>query len=45
MALAQLCHESTTLTHAVWIELFPRIWAAISERQRQVRILQYQYKF
>ncbi|XP_064648217.1 transformation/transcription domain-associated protein-like isoform X2 [Lineus longissimus] len=33
-ALAQLCHNNTTLTHTLWLELFPRIWKILSDRQQ-----------
>ncbi|XP_019851030.1 PREDICTED: transformation/transcription domain-associated protein [Amphimedon queenslandica] len=35
MPLAQLCHESTSLAHHVWINLFPKIWSALPEQHRQ----------
>ncbi|XP_074658755.1 transformation/transcription domain-associated protein-like [Tubulanus polymorphus] len=33
-AVAQLCHSSTPLAHNVWLELFPRIWKILTERQQ-----------
>ena len=41
VALSQLCHESTTLAHSVWIDLFPSIWSALSDKYRQVLVLLY----
>ena len=35
-ALSQLNHSNTDLTHAVWIDLFPRIWKILSDKQQQV---------
>lgn len=33
---AQLCHNSSQLAREMWIQLFPRIWAILTDRQRQV---------
>uniref|UniRef100_T1JAK1 Transformation/transcription domain-associated protein n=1 Tax=Strigamia maritima TaxID=126957 RepID=T1JAK1_STRMM len=35
-ATAQLCHTDTKLTHWVWVNLFPRLWGILSERQQQI---------
>ncbi|XP_052826902.1 transformation/transcription domain-associated protein [Octopus bimaculoides] len=35
-ALSQLCHNSTSLAHSIWMDLFPRIWKILSEKQQQV---------
>lgn len=32
--VVQLCHIDITLAERVWIDLFPRIWSILSERQR-----------
>ena len=37
LSVSQLCHLDTDLAHHIWLDLFPKIWAAISERHRQVR--------
>ncbi|XP_019648042.1 PREDICTED: transformation/transcription domain-associated protein-like [Branchiostoma belcheri] len=34
-AVSQLCHYSTQLSHSTWVELFPRLWKVLSERQQQ----------
>ena len=39
LSLAQLCYLDTQLAHQTWIQLFPRIWAALSDRQRQVGVV------
>lgn len=36
LALTQLCHADTALAHSTWVELFPRLWAVLSDRQRHV---------
>lgn len=36
LALAQLCYCDTTVAYGVWVELFPRIWAVLSDWQRKV---------
>ncbi len=36
VSMAHLCHHDTQLAHRVWIDLFPRIWATLSEPQREV---------
>lgn len=35
-ALSQLCHNSTELSHTTWIDLFPRIWKVLSDKQQQM---------
>ncbi|KAL4715075.1 hypothetical protein ACJJTC_012122 [Scirpophaga incertulas] len=32
-AAAQLCHMDDALAHHTWLRLFPRLWAALDERQ------------
>lgn len=36
ISLAHLCHLDTELAHHVWIDLFPRVWTALSDAQREV---------
>ncbi|XP_078728881.1 transformation/transcription domain-associated protein isoform X3 [Lampetra fluviatilis] len=33
-AFAQLCHNSTPLAERTWVQLFPRLWKILSERQQ-----------
>uniref|UniRef100_UPI00358FE8D5 transformation/transcription domain-associated protein-like isoform X3 n=1 Tax=Myxine glutinosa TaxID=7769 RepID=UPI00358FE8D5 len=33
-AFAQLCHSSTALAERTWIQLFPRLWKILSDRQQ-----------
>lgn len=35
-AVAELCHMDTSLAEWVWLQLFPRIWKFLSEKQQQV---------
>ena len=35
-ALIQLCHDNTLLASTVWVDLFPKLWVALTERHRQV---------
>ena len=35
-ALSQLCHDNTQLAHIVWVDMLPKMWSALSERQRHV---------
>lgn len=35
-AVAELCHMDTSLAEWVWLQLFPRIWKVLSEKQQQV---------
>ncbi|RWS15188.1 transformation/transcription domain-associated protein-like protein [Dinothrombium tinctorium] len=34
MAVSQLCHMDTNLAHQMWINLFPRLWKILSDRQQ-----------
>lgn len=38
-ALVQLCHISTPLAERSWVQLFPRLWKILSDRQQHVSIL------
>ncbi|XP_033101198.1 transformation/transcription domain-associated protein-like isoform X1 [Anneissia japonica] len=33
-ALSNLCHNSTNLSHSVWIDMFPKLWKILSEKQQ-----------
>ncbi|PNJ12092.1 TRRAP isoform 1 [Pongo abelii] len=33
-AFVQLCHISTTLAEKTWVQLFPRLWKILSDRQQ-----------
>ncbi|XP_077979126.1 transformation/transcription domain-associated protein-like [Glandiceps talaboti] len=33
-ALSQLCHSSTELSHQLWMDLFPRLWKILTDRQQ-----------
>ncbi|KAM4631836.1 transformation/transcription domain-associated protein isoform 1-T1 [Discoglossus pictus] len=33
-AFVQLCHISTSLAEKIWIQLFPRLWKILSDRQQ-----------
>ena len=35
-ALSQLCHSNTELAHNSWLEMFPRIWKLLTDRQQAV---------
>lgn len=35
-AFVQLCHISTTLAEKTWVQLFPRLWKILSDRQQHV---------
>ncbi|XP_060086157.1 transformation/transcription domain-associated protein-like [Ylistrum balloti] len=35
-SLSQLCHTSTELGHASWVDCFPRIWKILSDKQQQM---------
>ena len=37
-AVAQLSYHDTHLAYDVWVEMFPRLWTTISDRQRTVSI-------
>ncbi len=43
ISLAHLCHLDTELAHHVWIDLFPRVWTALSDAQREVSQRDYNY--
>ncbi|RUS77842.1 hypothetical protein EGW08_014394 [Elysia chlorotica] len=34
-ALCQLSHNSTDLAHTTWLDLFPRIWKILTEKQQE----------
>lgn len=34
----QLCHISTTLAEKTWVQLFPRLWKILSDRQQHVSV-------
>ncbi|KAK3867130.1 hypothetical protein Pcinc_027378 [Petrolisthes cinctipes] len=34
-AVSELCHMDTSLAEWVWLQLFPRIWKILSEKQQQ----------
>nr|XP_018666778.1 transformation/transcription domain-associated protein isoform X1 [Ciona intestinalis]XP_018666779.1 transformation/transcription domain-associated protein isoform X2 [Ciona intestinalis] len=34
LAAAQLCHNDTQLSHAIWCRLFPKIWSTFTNRQQ-----------
>ena len=34
-ATAQLCHMDTNLAERLWLDLFPRIWTIMNEKQRE----------
>ena len=34
-ATAQLCHMDISLAERLWLELFPRIWSILSDKQRE----------
>ena len=40
LSLAQLCYADTMLAYEVWVTLFPRLWACLSDHQRQVHVEQ-----
>uniref|UniRef100_A0ABM0MIW8 Transformation/transcription domain-associated protein-like n=1 Tax=Saccoglossus kowalevskii TaxID=10224 RepID=A0ABM0MIW8_SACKO len=33
-AVSQLCHNNTELAHQLWIDLFPRLWKILTDRQQ-----------
>ena len=41
LSLAQLCYADTKLAYEMWSKLFPRLWAALSDQQRQVHVYMY----
>lgn len=36
VAAAQLCHMDEQLAHWVWINMFPKLWSILDERQLTV---------
>ena len=38
-ALVQLCHIATPLAERSWVQLFPRLWKILSDRQQHVSAL------
>ena len=36
LSATALCHMDTDLAYWMWVELFPKLWGALSERQRTV---------
>ena len=38
-SVVQLCYHDTQLAYSVWVELFPKLWTAISDRQRTVSVV------
>nr|CAD7420140.1 unnamed protein product [Timema poppensis] len=34
LATTQLCHMDTALAESVWLDLFPKMWAILSEKQQ-----------
>ena len=36
LSLAQLCYHDTQLAYSTWVELFPKVWTLLTDRQRQV---------
>ena len=37
LSAASLCHMNTDLAYWLWVELFPKLWGVLSDRQRAVR--------
>lgn len=37
-ATAQLCHMDTSLAQHLWIQLFPRLWKVLTDKQQTVSI-------
>lgn len=35
-SMAQLCHMDTHLAEVVWLDLFPRLWSILNNRQQEV---------
>ncbi|KAK7109588.1 transformation/transcription domain-associated protein-like isoform X2 [Littorina saxatilis] len=35
MSLIQLCHVNTDLAHSCWLDMFPRVWKILSEKNQQ----------
>lgn len=38
-AFVQLCHISTNLAEKTWVQLFPRLWKILSDRQQHVSLV------
>ena len=38
LSIAQLCYFDTQLSYDMWVELFPKLWSTISDRQRSVSL-------
>ena len=36
ISLAQLCNLESSVACSIWMKLFPKMWAVLSEKQRQV---------
>ena len=36
LSVASLCYMDTDLAYCVWVELFPKLWGILGERQRTV---------
>lgn len=41
----QLCHMDTSLAEKLWLELFPRMWSILSDRQRTVKYAHFERSF
>lgn len=39
LAIVQLCYHDTQLCYDVWVELFPKLWTTLTDRQRTVSII------
>ena len=37
-AAAQLCHMDTALAENMWLDVFPRLWAILTDHQREVSL-------
>lgn len=38
-SMAQLCHMDTQLAEVVWLDLFPRLWSILNNRQQEVLLM------
>ncbi len=38
LSVASLCYMDTDLAYWVWVEMFPKMWAVLSESQRTVSV-------
>ena len=36
LAIVQLCYHDTQLCYDMWVEMFPKLWATLTDRQRSV---------